>query len=179
MHDFLSIWWSVLTGFDDRFGNDSLNLRLRLELLSAFSQKKVVQSPTCNATHSKAWISLALMDHNKSWDKINNPTLEKGLQNSHRRNSDAQSSEAWLKQASPRSPKFQQSKKTITCFCPVRIQHPLSSNPFLCCSDELVLATLFQKHPDAIQEVSYHMKFLIRVFIANWFEKWCHWNHSK
>jgi len=58
-HDFLSIWWSVLTGFDDRFGIDSLNLRLRLELLSAFSKKKAVQSPTWDATHLKAWISLA------------------------------------------------------------------------------------------------------------------------
>ena len=107
------------------------------------------------------------------------PTLEKGLQNSHGRNQMLNHQMPdWNKLLLAR-PNSNKSKTTINCFCPVRIQHPLSSNPFLCCSDELVLATLFQKHPDAIQEVSYHMKFLIRVFIANWLEKWCHWNHSK
>ena len=107
------------------------------------------------------------------------PTLEKGLQNSHGRNQMLNHQMPdWNKLLLAR-PNSNKSKTTINCFCPVRIQHPLSSNPFLCCSDELVLATLFQKHPDAIQEVSCHMKFLIRVFIANWFEEWCNWNHSK
>ena len=76
-------------------------------------------------------------------------------------------------------PNSNKSKTTINCFCPVRIQHPLSSNPFLCCRDELVFATLFQKHPDAIEELGCHLNSLIRVFIANSFEKWCYWSHSK
>ena len=121
------------------------------------------------------------MGHNKSWDKVSSytqllrkffKTVTDGIQRLNHLRPDGNK----LLLTRPNSNK---SKTMITCFCPVRIQHPLSRNPFLYCSDELVLATLFQKHPDAIEELGCHLKSLIRVFIANSFEKWCYWNHSK
>ena len=179
-HDFLSIWWSVLTGFDDRFGIDSLNLRLRMELLSAFSQKKVVQSPTWDATDLRGWISLALMGSNKSWDKINYTqlwrkffkTVTDGIQMLNHLRPDGNK----LLLARPNSNK---SKTMINYFCPVSIQHPLRVNPLLCCRDEHVFAPLFTNHPDAIEELGYLLKSLVGVTTDNSFEKWCHWNHSK
>ena len=70
--------------------------------------------------------------------------------------------------------KSNKAKRRSPDFCPVSIQHPLRSNPILCGSDELVLANLFKKHPDAIDELGYHLRSLIKVFIANSFEKGCH-----
>jgi hypothetical protein len=179
-HDFLSIWWSVLTGFDDRFGIDSLNLRLRLELLSAFTQKKVVQSPTCNATHSKGWIWLALMGNNKSRDRVSSTQLWRkffkavtnGIQMLNHLRPD------WneLLLARPNSNK---SKTTINYFCPASIQNPIRINPLLYCRDELCFEPLFTNHPDAIEELGYLLKSLVGVTTDNSFEKWCHWNHSK
>ena len=68
-------------------------------------------------------------------------------------------------------PNTNKAKRRSPDFCPVSIQHPLRSNPILCGSDELVLAALFKKHPDAIEELGCHLKSLIRIFIANSFKK--------
>ena len=68
-------------------------------------------------------------------------------------------------------PNTNKAKRRSPDFCPVSIQHSLRSNPILCGSDELVLATLFKKDPDAIEELGCHLKSLIRIFIANSFKK--------
>ena len=173
-HDFLSICGSVLTGFDDRFGIDSLNLRLKLELLSDFSQKKVVQSPSCNATHSKGWISLALMGNNKSWDRVSSTQLWrkffKAVTNGIQMLNHLRPAENELLLALPNSNK---SKTTINCFYPIIIQNHIRINPLLYCRDELGFEPLFTKHPDAIKGHGYHFKSLVGVIIDNSFEKWC------
>ena len=181
MYGFLSIVRSLLTGFDNQFGIDSLNRRLRLELLSAFSQKNVVQSPTCAATHSKGWCSLALMgNNNKSWDRGSSSQLWRkvfkkvtdGIQMLNHLRPDGNE----LLLARPNTNK---SKTAITYLYRVGIPHPIRINPFLCCREELVFATLFTKHPDAIEKLGCHLKSLVGVIIDNSFEKWYHWNYSK
>jgi hypothetical protein len=166
------IWWSIR----NRFTESQVEAGAVVSLLA----EKAVQSPTCDATHSKGWISLALMGNNKSWDRVSSTQLWrkffKAVTNGIQILNHLRPDENELLLALPNSNK---SKTTINCFCPISIQNHIRINPLLYCRDELGFEPLFTKHPDAIEGHGYHLKSLVGVIIDNSFEKWCHWNHSK
>ena len=68
-------------------------------------------------------------------------------------------------------PNTNKSKIAITSLYRVGIPHPLRINPFLCCRNELVFATLFTKNPDDIEKLGCSLKSLVGVIIDNSFEK--------
>ena len=68
-------------------------------------------------------------------------------------------------------PNTNKSKTAITYLYRVGVLPPIRINPFLCCRNKLVFATLFTKHPDATEKLGCHFKSLVGVIIDNSFEK--------